>query len=166
MTTDVSRSSETALFSSNEVLVDSQASVNVFNSEHLLRNIRKSQRPIVLNGVQSGVSGVVIDMEGDFNELGAVFYSKGASANILSLAQLVDLGADVRYEAELDRFTLRPKTSDSLYIFCRKDIAGSEGRFYVCQLSTMVETAKISAAHLHQLALVQTVDENLKRYCG
>jgi hypothetical protein len=100
MTTGVSRSSETALFSSNEVLIDSQASVNVFNSEHLLRNIRKSQRPIVLNGVQSGVSGVAIDMEGDFTELtGAVFYSKGASANILSLAQLVDSGADVRYEA-------------------------------------------------------------------
>jgi hypothetical protein len=37
-------------------------------------------------------------------------------------------------------------------------------RFYVCQLSTKVETAKISAADLHQLALVQTVDENLKRY--
>jgi Zinc knuckle len=93
MTTDVNRSSETALFSADEVLIDSQASVNIFNSQHLLRNIRKSQRPIVLNGVQSGASGVAIDMEGDFNELGAVFYSKGASANILSLAQLVDSGA-------------------------------------------------------------------------
>jgi Zinc knuckle len=153
MTTDVNRSSERALISADEVLIDSRASVNVFNSQHLLRNIRKSQRPIVLNGVQSGASGVAIDMEGDFNELGAVFSSKGASANILSLAQLVDSGADVRYEAELDRFTLRPKTSDSLYIFCRKDIAGTQGRFYVCQLSTMVETAKISAADLHQLAL-------------
>jgi Zinc knuckle len=39
MTTDVSRNSETALFSSDEVLIDSQASVNVFNSQHLLSQV-------------------------------------------------------------------------------------------------------------------------------
>jgi hypothetical protein len=34
----------------------------------------------------------------------------------------------------------------------------------VCQLSTMVGTAKVSADEEHQLAFVQTVDENMKRY--
>jgi hypothetical protein len=57
--------------------------------------------------------------------------------------------------------TLRPKTSNSLYTFARKDVLGSERRFYV---STMVETAKVSADDTHHLALVQTVDENMKRY--
>jgi hypothetical protein len=103
-------------------------------------------------------------MEGDFNELGPVFYSEGSSANILSLAQLVDSGGDVRYEAEHDHFTLRPQTSNNLYTFASKDILGSEGRFYVCQLSTMVGTAKVSADDEHQIAFVQTVDENMKRY--
>jgi hypothetical protein len=107
---------------------------------------------------------VAIVMEGDFNELGPVFYSEGSSANILSLAQLVDSGGDVRYEAEHDHFTLCLQTSNSLYTFARKDILGSEGRFYVCQLSTMVETAKASADDEHQIAFVQTVDENMKRY--
>jgi hypothetical protein len=93
-----------------------------------------------------------------------VFYSVEASANILSLAHLVDSGGDVRYEAELDQFTLRPSISNSLYIFRRKSVAGSEGRFYVCQLSTLVETTKISAAYQHQLALVQTVEDNMQRY--
>jgi hypothetical protein len=129
MTTDVSQISETVLFAADEVLIDSQASVNVFNSKHLLRNIRKCRRPIVLNGVQSGAPGVAIDMEGDFNELGPVFYSEGSSANILSLAQLVVSGGDVRYEAEHDHFTLRPQTSNNLYTFARKDFLGSEGRF-------------------------------------
>jgi hypothetical protein len=119
MTTDVMESSETVLFTADEVLIDSQASVNVFNSKHLLRNIRKCSRPIVLNGVQSGSPGVAIDMEGGFNELGPVFYSEGSSANILSLAQLVDSGSDVRYETEHDHFTLRSKTSNSLYAFAR-----------------------------------------------
>jgi hypothetical protein len=117
MTTDVMESSETVLFTAGEVLIDSQASVNVFNSKHLLRNIRKCRSPIVLNGVQSGAPGVAIDMEGDFNELGPVFYSEGSSAKILSLGQLVDSGGDVRYETEHDHFTLRPKTSNSLYTF-------------------------------------------------
>jgi hypothetical protein len=67
MTTNVMESSATVLFTADEVLIDSQAYVNVFNSNHLLRNIRKCCRPIVLNGVQSGAPGVAIDMEGDFN---------------------------------------------------------------------------------------------------
>jgi hypothetical protein len=117
MTTDVIVSLERVLFAAEEVLIDSQALVNVFKSKHLLRNIRKSQRSTILNGVQSGASGVSIDLEGDFNELGPVFYSEEASANILSLAHLVDSGGDVRYEAQLDRFTLRPATSNNLYIF-------------------------------------------------
>jgi hypothetical protein len=114
MTTDVIVSLERVLFAADEVLIDSQASVNVFKSKHLLRNIRKSQRSIVLNGVQSGASGVSIDLEGDFNELGAVFYTEEASANILSLAHLVDSDGDVRFEAELDQFTLRPPPSNNL----------------------------------------------------
>jgi hypothetical protein len=68
MTTDVNVSAETVLFAANEVLIDSQASVNVFKSKNLLQNIRKSYRSIVLNGVQSGAAGVPIDMEEDFNE--------------------------------------------------------------------------------------------------
>jgi hypothetical protein len=113
MTTDVIVSLERVLFAADEVLIDSQALVNVFKSKHLLRNIRKSQRSILLKGVQSEASGVSIDLEGDFNELGPVFYCEKASANILSLAHLVDSGGDVRYEAELDRFTLRPPTSNN-----------------------------------------------------
>jgi hypothetical protein len=34
----------------------------------------------------------------------------------------------------------------------------------MCQLSTMVEPTKISAADQHQLALVQTVEDNMQRY--
>jgi hypothetical protein len=37
-------------------------------------------------------------------------------------------------------------------------------RFYVCQLSTMVDTGNVSADDAHHLALIQTVDENMKRY--
>jgi hypothetical protein len=99
MTTDVIVSLERVLFAADEVLIDSQASVNVFKSKHLLRNIRKSQRSIILNGVQSGASGVSIDLEGNSTLLRAVFYSEEASTNILSLAYLVDSSGDVRYKA-------------------------------------------------------------------
>jgi hypothetical protein len=164
MTTEVQISHERALFATDEVLIDSQASVNIFHNRLLLRNIRRSQRSIVLNGVKTGASGVAIDQEGDFNELGPVFYSEEASANILSLAQLVDSGCDVRYEHEFDKFSLRPPNSTSLYSFCRKDVTGSEGRFYECNLSTMIETSKVSEADAYELILVQTVEGNMKRY--
>jgi hypothetical protein len=51
MTTDVIVSLERVLLAPDKVLIDSQASVNVFKSNYLLRNIRKSQRSIILNGV-------------------------------------------------------------------------------------------------------------------
>ena len=61
---------QTLLFAKDDVLLDSQASVNVFCNRALLNNVRKSDRKFVLNGVQSGAAGVKITQEGDFNITG------------------------------------------------------------------------------------------------
>ena len=57
---------ERILFSRDDVLLDSQASVNVFCNRELLDNVRQSETRVVLNGVQAKASGVAIDQEGDF----------------------------------------------------------------------------------------------------
>ena len=83
------------LFSRFDVLLDSQASVNVFCNRNLLRNVRESDRHIVLNGVQAGADGVTIKQEGDFDDVGKVYFSKESTANILPYAVMVDMGNDV-----------------------------------------------------------------------
>lgn len=122
---------ERCSFSRYDVLLDNEASLNIFNNTELLTGLRKASKSIKVSGIQEGV-GVSVDRERDFGEFGTVFYSGSASANILSFASQVDAGATVRYDHEEDCFTLQPKGSGRIYRFGRKHVEGSEGRFYSC----------------------------------
>jgi Reverse transcriptase (RNA-dependent DNA polymerase) len=90
--------------------------------------------------------------EGNFRDLGNVYYSEEASANILSLAVLADSGADISYDHTEQIFTLTPAGSSNVYRFSRQKVPGSEGRFFVCDMREMAS------------ALVATVAENIARY--
>ena len=153
---------ETVLFTKNHVLLDNQATVNIFNNIDLLKNIRKSNHTILLNGVQANADPIEVDLVGDFNELGEVFYSDKASANILSFAAMSDSGARIEYDHKQKRFTLCPKGSKLIYSFCRLPVPGSEGRFYSCDMSSMVSTKKTT--HRQESALVSTVSENMSKF--
>ena len=48
--------------------------------------------------MQANAKGVRVDQEGSFNEMDHVYYSKNATANILSFAAMVDDGAKIRYD--------------------------------------------------------------------
>jgi hypothetical protein len=49
---------ETILFTKNHVLLDNQASVNIFSNAELLTDITESEHGIILNGVQRDAKGV------------------------------------------------------------------------------------------------------------
>ena len=68
------------------MLLDNEASLNVFKNRDLIKNIRRSGRTITMHGVANGAKGVNIELEGEFNELGTLFVSDEASANVLSFA--------------------------------------------------------------------------------
>ena len=157
---------EMVLFSRDDVLLDSQASVNVFCNPLLLKNVRKSDRQVILNGVQSKADGVKITLEGDFDDVGKVYYSDESTANILSPAVMVDQGNDIRYDRKFDRLELRPAGSKKIYSFCRKNVKGSEGRFYCCDLNTMVKrfATTYPDQHLSDHALVETEQDNMSKY--
>ena len=58
---------------------------------------------------------------------------------------------------------MQRKGSDIIYSFCRQRIPGSEGRFYVCGMRSMV--SKRATSHpATEHAMVQTVSDNLKLY--
>jgi hypothetical protein len=85
-----------------------------------------------------------------------VYYSDAASANILSLASPIDAGADITYDTSHDCFVMFPANGVSTYYFRRKNVTGSEGRFYVCDTRTMMNNK--------EAASVETAEDNLKYF--
>ena len=81
-----------------------QASVSIVSNRDPLTNVKRPENQIVLNGVQSDAKGVRVNEKGHFNEMGNVYYSEKATANILSFAAMVDGGAQIRYNQRESRF--------------------------------------------------------------
>lgn len=123
--------SELCFFSHYDVLLDNEASLNIFINLKLLTGLRRAEKSVSVGGIQLG-GAVTVNEKGDCGELGKVFYSPGASANILSFAAQVDAGAAIRYDYMKDSFSLKPRDSARVYHFSRKNIPGSAGRFYCC----------------------------------
>ena len=144
---------QTCLFTRYDVLLVNEASLNIFSNGDLLTGLRKTERTVNVGGIQLG-EGVEVNEEVDFGELGRVFYSEAASANIPSFASQVDSGAAIRFDYNADCFTLQPRGSSSVYRFGRKDIPGSEGRFYSCDWREI----------LKESAMVATVENNTKAF--
>ena len=143
-------------------MLDNQASVNVFCNPRLLTDIRKSRHEILLNGVQLGAAGVRVNQEGYFEDIGPVYYSSGATANILSFAAMADSGAEIRYEHEAGCFILRPVGSRTTYTFSRQDLPGSAGRFYVYDASDIARQKQ--SREVIERALVATVQDNMRKF--
>jgi len=64
------------------ILCDNKSMVDVFKSKSILRNIRKSNRPIRLKGIEGQTTEVV--EEGELMGYGQVYYNPHVTANILS----------------------------------------------------------------------------------
>jgi hypothetical protein len=146
--------SEQGFFSEHDILLDNEASLNIFRSKKLLNGIRESKRKVLLGGIQSGASGVRGTQEGEFKDIGTVYFNELASANILSFASQIDAGADITYDKARDRFVMIPDQGKNTHYFGRKQVEGSEGRLYICDSRSMIKPA--------ESALVQTVEENMK----
>jgi hypothetical protein len=154
---------ETVLLSINDVVFDNGSTIHLIKNPKLLTEIQDTESPIIVNGVQSDADGVRVNQQGKFGDIGTVYYSENASANILSMSGLVDSGANVKYDQKQNRFTVQPKGSSKIYSFYRKKIAGNESKFYVCIIDTMV--AKFPTNHPKQEdTLVTTVAQNLVKY--
>ena len=69
-------------FTKFDVLLDNEASLNIFSNLDLLTDVNKSDKTVRVSGIEQG-GGVSVDREGNFGEFGTVYYSGAASANIL-----------------------------------------------------------------------------------
>ena len=157
--------SETVLFAGHILLLDSQSSASVVSERSLFREgtIRTTEKGIVLNGVDKDSPGIKVDMVGELGEIGLVYYCPTAAANIISFAGMSDAGADIRYDPKQGRFTMKPKGSEMIFSFCRQDLPGSEGRFYVCDTRTMI-SKKPTFHPKTEHTMVATVSQNMRKY--
>ena len=117
------------MFTKFDVLLDNEASLNIFSNQELPTDVRIARKSVTVSGIDRSGSVEVLE-EGDFWDLGKVYYSESASANVLPFASQVDSGADIRYDHQRDSFTLRPKHGNLTYVFGRKVVPGREGSFY------------------------------------
>jgi hypothetical protein len=72
-------------FDSFDLLLDSGAQVSVVNNPQLLTNLR-TDKPIVLFGMDSSGDGIPCNMIGDLLNFGVAYLCENAQANLLSLA--------------------------------------------------------------------------------
>jgi hypothetical protein len=148
-------SADHALFSKQEVLLDNEASISVFQNY----SFKESRQGRFARRHSARSSGGQSNGARTISRCGNCLLQRSdimASANILSFASQVDAGADITYDKVNDRFTMIPVKGKSTYHFGRKDVTGSQGRFYVCDTRTMID--KNEAAH------VATVEDNMKCY--
>jgi hypothetical protein len=143
-------------FSKYDVLLDNEASINIFSNRNLLTGVRAAEKKVTVGGIQRGASGVKVTEEGEYRDVGTVYVNDSATTNILSFASQIDAGADITYDKDSDRFIMRPAGSETGYCFGRKEITGSDGKFYICDTRNMI--------YSQEPALVQTVEDNMRSY--
>ena len=89
---------EKAYYTKFDILLDNEASLNIFGNKELLKNVIRSKRQITMTGVEANTTGVIVNLEGTFSDVGQVYYSDKANANILSFATQIDNGARIVYD--------------------------------------------------------------------
>jgi hypothetical protein len=85
------------------ILCDNESTVDIFKNKNILTNIRKSNNPIRLKGIEGNT--IEVNEEGDLLGYGPVYYHPNVTANIISLFNLVKRYKTVTYNSnEKDAF--------------------------------------------------------------
>ncbi|KAA8497460.1 Copia protein [Porphyridium purpureum] len=103
--------------------LDTMASEHIFSSGEAVTNVRKTDRKVVLHGIDAGSSGIFIDEIAD-TKFGEVYYSQKVAGNILSFAKLrnedkgtkYDMAGDVFVVLDVDNKEVRFRQDQGLYV--------------------------------------------------
>jgi hypothetical protein len=99
--------------SPSEVILDNGAEISIFKDANLLSNITEC-KPIKVKGVNSSDKCLIVRQQGLFQNAIQVYFSKDASANIISYCQLDD-ALGIVWDAPNHRFNTR----DEQFVFAR-----------------------------------------------
>ena len=114
-------------FGFQKVLLDSQAGCSIFRDAEILSDLRENETLISVSGIGEGAQ-LIARHAGTFMKFGLVAYCPTATANILSLAEMVDRKCRVSYYSKDDLFVLTSPCRSVQLRFQRV------GRHYVSQV--------------------------------
>jgi hypothetical protein len=135
-------------FSENDVLLDNEASVSVFNNKNLLTNIRKATYPVTVNGVGKGE--IVTDMVGDFLCFGEVYYHPECIANILCF---YDVNKSFGVKFKRGQFTVYLPSISKTLVFKPRS------KLYVCDISKLIDDLRVDK-HVSEVNSVMSLAAN------
>jgi hypothetical protein len=69
-------SEEKVFFTQHDILLDNEASINKFQNRDHLTGVRESDKTVLLGGIQRGAAEVRVTKEGDFRDIGKVYYEE------------------------------------------------------------------------------------------
>jgi hypothetical protein len=135
----------------SDILCDNQATVSIFKNENLLKNIRKSDRPIKVQGIGGSIT---VNKVGNFGDFGVVYFNPSSAANILCYFDLVTK-AGIKFDEENNKFiaTLNKKQVEFK----------PKGKLYVWDCDSNSKP-KVQHSNINNTALVQTVEDNLRNF--
>jgi hypothetical protein len=136
------------------VILDSGSTAHMVRDKELLTNIRPTNKPVAIGGVEHGGKGIVCRKCGDLLSVKQVLLSEKSSANILSLSALKDKGHVVDFDSVNDVFKVKFIDHDKTYEFTRENGGGNKSRHYGCYLS---------GERSHN-TYMSTVKENTRQY--
>jgi len=136
------------------ILCDSESTVDIFKNRSLLVNIRKTEKPIRLKGIEGKT--IEIKEEGDLLGYGPVYYHQQVTANVLSLFNMARRFRSIVYNNEIcDAFMV---TRDDGTVM--KFVPSKEGLYYYdFKISLMRHQEK----NVTQNAMVVTTVNELRR---
>ena len=95
----------TSQFNNNDILLDNQATVSIFNNKNLLTNIHHSKNTINIIGIGGGITTNLVGYYCKMPSI-KVYYSPDSTANILSFKDVTTEYA-VEYQRIKDCFTVK-----------------------------------------------------------
>lgn len=133
------------------ILCDNESMVDVFKNKSTLRNIRKSNRPIRLKGIEGQMIEVV--EEGELMDYGQVYYNPKLTANILSFFNLTKRFKSVVYN-NMGKDAFMVTRDDGTVIELRPS---RKGLYYY-------DFTKSIKKHEQKALVVDTVEELQRRF--
>ncbi len=139
------------MFDDNLLLLDTCAGESVFRTKHLFYDIRKSEVPLIVSGVNTKGDPLIINQCGD-TDFGIVYHDPNCIANILSFGNMVNNCYSITYSNKRDFYSLQVVRGGCCYYFSRE----VSNNIYICDLNKMV-SRPINM-------LVTTVNDKMKKY--
>lgn len=109
-------------FGKNDILLDNEASVSIFNNKKLLTNIRRTKSSMVVHGIGNG--SITTNVVGDFLGIKGVYYHSDCVANLLCF---YDVNQQFGVTFDNDEFNVIMKDININLTFKPK------GKLYICE---------------------------------